>query len=72
MHQTVASFEIPIREPCPFCELAAGRRETKHVINSTEKTITFVKPWQFEIRQPPMTTPNIMTAADKASKRFQR
>lgn len=51
MRQTVAPFEMPIREPCPFCELAAGHRDTKHVIDSTEKTITFVNPRQFEIGQ---------------------
>lgn len=34
MSSTVARFEMPIRDPCPFCELAAGRGETRHVVEA--------------------------------------
>lgn len=65
---TAAPFDMPKREPCPFCELAAGRRETKHVIDSTEKTFTFVNPRQFEIGQlliiPRRHAPTILDLTD--------
>ena len=32
MSPTLARFEMPIWDPCPFCELAAGRSETGHII----------------------------------------
>ena len=51
MNDTVAPFEMPIWDPCPFCELAAGRIENRHIINATEKTLTIVNPRQFEIGQ---------------------
>jgi histidine triad (HIT) family protein len=51
MHHTVARFEMPSRNPCPFCELAAGRGETRHIIDATEKTLTFINMRQFEIGQ---------------------
>ena len=51
MNDTVAPFEMPIRDPCPFCELAVGRIENRHIINATEKTLTIVNPRQFEIGQ---------------------
>lgn len=42
MNNPLAQFEMPIRDPCPFCELAAGRGETRHIINTTEKTLTVI------------------------------
>ena len=51
MSSTLARFEMPIRNPCPFCELAAGHGETRHIINATEKTLTFINQRQFEIGQ---------------------
>ena len=51
MHHTLARFEMPIWDPCPFCELAAGRGETRHIINATDKTLTFINIRQFEIGQ---------------------
>ena len=51
MISTLARFEMPIRDPCPFCELAAGRGETRHIIDATEKTLTFINQRQFEIGQ---------------------
>ena len=51
MSYTLARFEMPIRDPCPFCELAAGRGETRHIIDATEKTLTFINQRQFEIGQ---------------------
>ena len=51
MPHTVARFEMPIWDPCPFCDLAAGRGETGHIIDVTEKTLTFINIRQFEIGQ---------------------
>ncbi len=51
MKDTVAPFEMPSWDPCPFCKLAAGRIENRHIIDATEKTLTIVNPRQFEIGQ---------------------
>ena len=51
MNDTLAQFKMPIRDLCPFCELAAGRGETRHIIDATEKTLTFINQRQFEIGQ---------------------
>ena len=68
MSDTVAPFEMPKRDPCPFCELVVGGRETRHVIDSTEKTITFVNPRQFEVGQlliiPRRHAPTILDLTD--------
>ena len=68
MSRTVAPFEIPIRNPCPFCELAAGHGETRHIIDATEKTLTFINPRQFEIGQlliiPRRHAPTILDLTD--------
>ena len=68
MNDTVAPFEMPIRDPCPFCELAAGRIENRHIIDATEKTLTIVNPRQFEIGQllviPRRHAPTILDLAD--------
>ena len=40
MNQTVAPFRLPTRVPCPFCELAAGHRETRHIVDATDATLT--------------------------------
>ena len=68
MSSTVARFEMPIRNPCPFCELAAGRGETRHIVNATEKTLTFINQRQFEIGQllviPRRHAPTILDLTD--------
>ena len=68
MNQTIAPFQLPIREPCPFCELAAGRRETRHFIDATATTLTFINPRQFEVGQlliiPRRHAPTILDLTD--------
>ncbi len=68
MLHTVAPFEMPIQTPCAFCELAAGRGETGHIIDATEKTLTFINIRQFEIGQllviPRRHAPTILDLAD--------
>lgn len=68
MNDSVAPFEMPIWDPCPFCELAAGRIENRHIINATEKTLTIVNPRQFEIGQlliiPRRHAPTILDLTD--------
>lgn len=44
MNQSIAPFRLPTRVPCPFCELAAGRHETRHIVDATEATLTFINP----------------------------
>jgi len=51
MSDTVAAFEMPTWDPCPFCEIVAGRGEMRHVIHSTDKTLALLNPRQFEIGQ---------------------
>ena len=54
--------------PVPFCERVAGRGENRHVINSTEKTLTLLNPRQFEIGQllvvPRRHAPTILDLTD--------
>ena len=68
MSDTVALFEMPMLDPCPFCERVAGRGENRHVINSTEKTLTLLNPRQFEIGQllviPRRHAPTILDLTD--------
>ncbi len=68
MSRTLARFEMPIWDPCPFCELAAGRGETRHIINATEKTLTLINKRQFEIGQllviPRRHAPTILDLTD--------
>ena len=68
MNDTVAPFELPTWDPCPFCKLAAGRIETRHIINVTEKTLTIVNPRQFEVGQlliiPRRHAPTILDLTD--------
>ena len=68
MNDTVAPFEMPVWDPCPFCKLAAGRIENRHIINATEKTLTIVNPRQFEIGQllviPRRHAPTILDLTD--------
>ena len=68
MNDTVARFEMPIWDPCPFCKLAAGRIENRHIINATEKTLTIVNPRQFEVGQllviPRRHAPTILDLTD--------
>ena len=69
MSDTVAAFEMPMLDPCPFCERVAGRGENRHVINSTEKTLTLLNPRQFEIGQllviPRRHAPTILDLTDE-------
>ena len=68
MNNTIAPFEMPIWDPCPFCELAAGRIENRHIIDATKKTLTIVNPRQFEIGQllviPRRHAPTILDLTD--------
>ncbi len=68
MSDTVAPFEMPTWDPCPFCERVAGRGENRHVIHSTEKTLTLLNPRQFEIGQllviPHRHAPTILDLTD--------
>ena len=36
MSQSTAPFRLPTRVPCPFCELSAGHRETRHMTKDLE------------------------------------
>ena len=68
MSDTVAAFEMPTWDPCPFCERVAGRGENRHVIHSTDKTLTLLNPRQFEIGQllviPRRHAPTILALTD--------
>ena len=68
MNQNIAPFRLPTRVPCPFCELAAGHREIKHVIDATTTTLTFINPRQFEVGQllviPRRHAPTILDLTD--------
>ena len=44
MHHPVVPFEMPIQNPCVFCELAAGRGETGHIIDATDNGTSAQKP----------------------------
>ena len=44
-------IELPVRDPCEFCEGMAGRDEKWAVIDESEYTLTVINPWQFEIGQ---------------------
>ena len=44
-------IELPVKEPCDFCEGMAGREERWAVVDETEHTLTVVNPWQFEVGQ---------------------
>ncbi|MGQ0799630.1 MAG: HIT family protein [Pseudomarimonas sp.] len=44
-------IELPIREPCDFCEGMAGREERWAIIDEGEHTLTVLNPWQFEVGQ---------------------
>jgi histidine triad (HIT) family protein len=41
------TFELPVRDPCPFCENVAGRRDCARLYE-TGITLGFVNPRQFE------------------------
>lgn len=43
---TVARFQIPQREPCPFCENIAGRHPCA-IVKETSTLLTFVNPRQY-------------------------
>ena len=44
-------IELPVKDPCNFCEGMAGREERWAIIAESELTLTVINPWQFEIGQ---------------------
>lgn len=44
-------LELPEKDPCPFCEIVAGRAETWNVVAETELTLTILNGRQFEVGQ---------------------
>lgn len=44
-------IELPVQDPCVFCEGMAGREERWAVVDDGELTLTVVNPWQFEVGQ---------------------
>lgn len=44
-------IELPVQDPCEFCEGMAGREARWAVVAEGEHTLTVVNPWQFEIGQ---------------------
>ena len=44
-------IELPVQDPCEFCEGIAGRDEKWAVIDESDHTLTVINPRQFEIGQ---------------------
>jgi len=44
-------IELPVRDPCDFCEGMAGREEKWAIIDESDHTLTVINPWQFETGQ---------------------
>ena len=44
-------IELPVMDPCNFCEGMAGREDRWAVVDECEHTLTVVNPWQFETGQ---------------------
>ena len=44
-------IELPVRDPCDFCEGLAGRAVRWAIIEEGEHALTVVNPWQFEVGQ---------------------
>jgi histidine triad (HIT) family protein len=44
-------IELPVQEPCEFCEGMAGRAPTWVVIDECPQTLTVINPYQFEVGQ---------------------
>lgn len=44
-------IELPQQDPCEFCEGLAGRVEKWAVIEESERTLTVMNPFQFEVGQ---------------------
>ena len=44
-------IELPVMDPCNFCEGMAGREERWAIIDESELTLTVINPWQFEVGQ---------------------
>lgn len=44
-------LELPIQDPCEFCEGMAGRSDKWAVIEECDQTLTVMNPWQFETGQ---------------------
>ena len=76
MSHTVAPFEMPTWDPCPFCEIVAGRGEIRHVIYSTEKTLALLNPRQFEVGQllviPRRHAPTILDLTDDEAREIMK
>lgn len=43
-------IELPVRDPCDLCEVAA-REDRWAIIDESEHTLTVINPWQFEVGQ---------------------
>ena len=43
-------IELPIKDPCDLCEVAV-REERWAIIEESERTLTVINPWQFEVGQ---------------------
>ncbi|KFN49794.1 HIT family protein [Arenimonas composti] len=44
-------IQLPVRDPCDFCEGMAGREPVWGPVEETPLTLTVVNPWQFETGQ---------------------
>ena len=44
-------IELPVNDPCVFCEGMAGREERWAIVDEGDVTLTVINPWQFEVGQ---------------------
>lgn len=44
-------IELPVQDPCTFCEGIAGREKRWGIVEEDELTLTVINPWQFEVGQ---------------------
>lgn len=44
-------LELPVKDPCDFCEGMEGRAERWAIIEEDQYTLTVINPWQFEVGQ---------------------
>lgn len=44
-------IELPVSEPCNFCEGMAGREKKWAIIEESDHALTVINPWQFETGQ---------------------
>jgi histidine triad (HIT) family protein len=47
---SIVPFELPHRDPCPFCEIIAGKLK-QGIVEESDLTVTFVNMRQFEVGQ---------------------